>query len=363
MADVGPNVLCAAGLIFRKLLGANMAPCTAGFRERENGRSCYGIFRGARVADRRDAYWYQQGNEQRPEPGRNNRRLLGMAIGFVSVCVIAACVAAGYYLWTSLAPPEPAGGPIIPTPPGGPEVSTATVSTPAAVATVTLPPGTATPWSPTTPATAVAASVSEPPGIDGDLEEWAAVPSTTSAFRVFRAAGWDGTEDLTAVWRLAWDADYLYVAVDVEDDVHVQTETGNQIFRGDSVELQIDTEPAVNAANVNAETFQIILSPGNFSGLPPSAFRFQGTSGGRLVDAPGHSIRVAAQRTAGGYQLEAAIPWRDVDVTPAAGMELGLALNANDNDTPGTAVQEVMMSSARGRTLTDPRTWGTLRLQ
>ena len=309
----------------------------------------------------RDPYRYQQNDGPRPAAGRANKWLLGAVIGFASVCLIAACAAGGYYLWGRLAPPDPAGGPVIPTAPG--ELEPATVVADRATATYSVPTVAATVTPVPDPAPAVAVRLDEPPTIDGDLEEWEGVPSTTSAFRVFRSAGWDGTEDLTAVWRLAWDAAHLYVAVGVEDDVHVQMEAGNQIFRGDSVELQIDTEPAANRPTVNPETFQIILSPGDFGGLPPSAFRFQGTSDGRLEDAPGHSIQVEARRTAGGYQLEAAIPWEDVDVAPAAGKELGLALNANDNDSPGTAVQEVMISSAPGRTLTDPRTWGLLQLE
>ena len=36
---------------------------------------------------------------------------------------------------------------------------------------------------------------------------------------------------------------------------------------------------------------------------------------------------------------------------------------ANDNDTPGTAVQEVMKSHVATRTLTDPTGWGTLTLR
>jgi hypothetical protein len=74
-------------------------------------------------------------------------------------------------------------------------------------------------------------------------------------------------------------------------------------------------------------------------------------------------VTVAAQQTDKGYNLEAAIPWSDLELTPAAGAVIGLALNANDNDTPGTAVQEVMMSHVAGRTLTNPTTWGTLTLQ
>jgi hypothetical protein len=199
--------------------------------------------------------------------------------------------------------------------------------------------------------------------IDGDLVEYAAAPAISSAFRVYNSSSWDGSADLAATWRLLWDEQNLYIGVEVEDDIHVQTQTGNQIFRGDSLDMQIDTAPAANASQVNPETYQIIFSPGNFGSLGESAFRFQGTSNGRLVDAPGHSISVEAQQTTGGYTLEAAIPWQDLDVTPTGGRRLGLALNANDNDQLGEAIQEVMMSHVSTRTLTDPQSWGILVLE
>ena len=91
--------------------------------------------------------------------------------------------------------------------------------------------------------------------------------------------------------------------------------------------------------------------------------RFRGAEDGDLPEAPGHNIEVDAQQTADGYVLEAAVPWSDLNLVPAGGMRLGLALNANDNDSPGNARQEVMMSSEPGRTLTDPSTWGTLILE
>jgi hypothetical protein len=42
---------------------------------------------------------------------------------------------------------------------------------------------------------------------------------------------------------------------------------------------------------------------------------------------------------------------------------MGVALNANDDDVPGTAVQEVMMSHVSTRTLRNPTGWGTLTLK
>ncbi len=202
-----------------------------------------------------------------------------------------------------------------------------------------------------------------PPTIDGDLGEWNG-PLFESAFQVFSVEGWDGTDDLSATWQLSWDEANLYLAVTVNDDTHVQTQTGNQIFLGDHVDLQIDTNREGDyAPALSSDDFQINLSPGDFSGIPASAYRFQGNAEGRMVDAPGYSIRVAARPTAEGYTLEAAIPWADLNLSPQPGMVLGLSLNVSDNDTPGTAVQEVMKSHVPTRRFSDPTSWGTFTLQ
>lgn len=203
------------------------------------------------------------------------------------------------------------------------------------------------------------------PVLDGSLAEWTSAPAWSSTFLVFQAPSWNGSDDLQATWRLAWDDNYLYVGVEVIDDIHVQTQSGNQIYRGDSVDMQVDTNREGDyGPQLSPDDFQFTLSPGDFAALPPSAFRSQGSTGGQIVDAPGgHHVTMAAQRTAVGYNVEAAIPWSDLHMAPAAGLILGLALNANDNDTPGTAVQEVMKSHVSTRTLTDPTGWGTLILR
>ncbi len=204
-----------------------------------------------------------------------------------------------------------------------------------------------------------------PPTIDGNLTEWAGVTAVSSNYRVYSVAGWDGSEDLTAVWQLAWDSSNLYVAVTVTDDVHVQTASGNEIFRGDSVDMQFDTIRDADFGDaLSLDDFQITLSPGDFVGSSPSAFRYRGPANGGILDAPGgNRVTVAAQPVGTGYTLEAAIPWTDLNLTPTAGMIIGIALNASDNDTPGTAVQEVMISHMPNRTLTNPTTWGTLTLR
>lgn len=310
--------------------------------------------------------------EPEPEEPEPERRWLFLVLGTIlGACLLVACAAGGYFilqpvLQPVLMPPTLPPPPAIPTLPGSNETATAVVlesgepatpdpdATRAPAATVTLP----------SESDAISANFrSNPPTIDGDLSDWSGDPAARSAHRVYAYEGWDGSDDLDAAWRLAWDDGRFYVAVQVVDDVHVQTQTGAFIYQGDSVELQVDINPEAGATLVNPATSQVILSPGDFAGIPPSAARFRGADEGELPHAPGHSIDVAARQTADGYILEAAIPWSDLNVTPTAGTRLGLALNANDNDSPGIARQEVMMSSEPGRTLRNPSTWGTLILQ
>jgi hypothetical protein len=307
-----------------------------------------------------------------PEEPSGRNPWLWLVAGLAGLAALCLCAAGGFFVVRTLQPattPRPTLS--VPTLAGQ---VTSPAASPEPAATVTLASDVMSPAPGMTPVATVppaasgaveAVRLAAPPVIDGLLNEWSAVQGTVSAFRVYNVANWDGSEDLVATWRLAWDADHLYVAVEVIDDTHVQTASGNQIFRGDSLDLQFDTDrPGDYGPTLSPDDFQITLSPGDFAGLPPSAFRFQGTSQGQILDAPGgHHVVLAAVKTADGYTLEAAIPWSDLNLQPVAGLIIGLALNASDNDTPGTAVQEVMMSHVSTRTLSNPTTWGTLILK
>jgi hypothetical protein len=232
----------------------------------------------------------------------------------------------------------------------------------------TTVPSTSTPAGVTaTPAPPVAAitvpQVTAPPRVDGALDDWPATPLATSRYPVYNATAWEGEQDLSAAWWLAWDEANLYLAARVNDDVHVQTEQGTQIYKGDSVEVQIDTNPGSGARQVNPDTFQLILSPGDFAGRSAAVALFQGAPDGSLPFVPEHGIMLASQPVGQGYVLEALVPWSELGVTPRPGETLGVALNANDNDTTGAAIQELMLSHIPERTLQDPTTWGSMTLQ
>lgn len=299
------------------------------------------------------------------EPGRNGANSWGCWIGFVllSFILLAICVAGAYLAWQRL-DFQLQPGPLLMPP-------TAVSSSEMTADAANLPVSETPSFAPTVTLAAAEANgnveagqLSFVPLLDGDLQEWSEVPAHESQYRVYNVPGWDGTDDVRAHWRLGWDEINLYVSVDVEDDTHVQTQTGNQIFKGDGVSLQIDSDRDADfGPGLNSDDFQINLSPGDFGGIPPSAFRFRGSNSGGASDAPGHSVVIAARKTESGYTLEAAIPWQDLNINPAPGLVIGLALNVNDNDTPGTAEQEVMNSHVATRTFRDPTSWGTLTLR
>ena len=324
-----------------------------------------------------------EGLEPTPEPPeKNNNRTLILAIGGVGLLVgLVICLVAGYLVLlnrtggtetatptaVAVVPPEqtpadpttPAEQPT--TPPDNNDPTPTIASPPTDTPPPTDPPPTEAPE--ITVSGLAVSRFASPPGIDGNLSEWAGQPTVQSQFLVFSATSWDGSDDLAATWQLGWDNDALYVAVQVEDNLHVQNQTGDQIFKGDSVDMQIDTNVNAGAGQLNSRTFQITISPGDFAGLPPSYYLFRATDAGSFVSDPAQgNIQVAAAPTGSGYIIEARIPWSTLEMTPAAGQVLGIALNVSDNDSPGNAIQEVMKSHVATRTLLDPSSWGRLTL-
>ena len=210
----------------------------------------------------------------------------------------------------------------------------------------------------------LAERVDQPLVVDGNLEGWTDIPSFTSSYRVYNNDSWDQTDDLQTFWRLAWDDLNLYLSALVIDDVHVQIRSGDLSYLGDSVELQIDTQLRLDLSNqLSTDDYQLVFSPGDFAENAPSFGLFRGTPEGQMVSYGNREgIKVSAEATDSGYVLEAAVPWTVLGVRPTVDLELGIALNANDNDVPFTAQQEVMKSHIATRKFAAPDTWGVLIL-
>ena len=198
------------------------------------------------------------------------------------------------------------------------------------------------------------------PGIDGNLEDWPSQRWSATEV-VYGASNWSGGSDLSASFVIGWDDDNLYIAANVNDDSHVQLATGYNLYRGDSVEILLDTllETDFNSAVLSPDDYQIGLSPGNFSSIGPEAYRWFPSSVQSSLSSP----IIESASTDDGYILEAQLPWIIFGVDPVAGEQYGFAFSVSDNDQAGTRTQQSMVSSVSTRVLTDPTSWGTLILE
>ncbi|HMN63307.1 MAG TPA: sugar-binding protein, partial [Anaerolinea sp.] len=202
------------------------------------------------------------------------------------------------------------------------------------------------------------------PTIDGDWSEWKKVAREYPATNVvFGKGNWTGEDDLAGSYYVGWDLTYLYLAAKVRDDKYVQVSTGENIFKGDSLELILDTNLLGDFYNdsLSADDYQIGISPGHPTigdDNPEAYLWFPSSKAGKLS-----GVNIAELDEGTQYRVEAAIPWSVFGITPAKGMRMGFAFSVSDDDLTGEAAQQSMVSSAAGRNLADPTTWGEVTLK
>jgi len=202
-----------------------------------------------------------------------------------------------------------------------------------------------------------------PPAVDGQLEEWADVPGVMLLNRreqaTWGSARWKSASDLSAKVWIAWRQDMLYLAADVTDDTLRQTLRGAGIWKGDCIQLFLDLAPdeEPGRTHLGKGQFQIVFSPGNFqrtgdslADCPPEAY---------CVKPAGLALKgavVAAQKTARGYTLEAAIPWSLLGVArPAAGLPVNIEVAVFDTDGTEARPEKLLSFSTKSWKITRDR--------
>lgn len=203
--------------------------------------------------------------------------------------------------------------------------------------------------------------LSTAPTLDGVWDEW-----TTTQYPIknliFGASNWTGEDDLEGSYRVGWNSQYLFLAVKVKDDIYVQNASGANLYKGDMVELLLDTNLQGDFYyNVlSADDYQLGLSPGNpdTNGTKEAYLFFPSTLAGTK-----DSVIIASVSQSGLYRMEAAIPWSLFNTTPYSGAKYGFAMRISDNDNGGQNVQQSMMANIAGNVLANPTTWAELWLQ
>ncbi len=199
--------------------------------------------------------------------------------------------------------------------------------------------------------------------IDAKLDDWPAEPTFTLKDKtqiVFGADSnnWDGPKDFSTQAWVGWAPEGLYFAFNVVDDKHVQTTSDVNLWHGDYMELQIDTqlEKDYDDSSMNDDDYQLGISAGDFANVSPATIAWFGP----MTNAEIKAIQQAQAQTADGYILEVFIPKEALHgITLSEGADFGMNINPSDSDGFD---QEVMMSTSAKRTLSDPRTFGKIVL-
>lgn len=206
-----------------------------------------------------------------------------------------------------------------------------------------------------------AAYMSSAPVIDGVWEEWNTTQYPAS-YLVYDDASWASEDDLGASFRVGWNNQYLFIAVKVGDDNYVQHAWGQEMYKGDSIEILLDTNLCGDyySDSLSGDDYQLGISPGNpdVNGTREAFLWYPRSAAGSKSQ-----VLISSVKSDGIYRVEAAIPWSLYGVTPWSGQTYGFALSVSDNDTDSDTVQQSMVSCISGRHLTNPMTWGTLILK
>lgn len=243
---------------------------------------------------------------------------------------------------------------------------------PSLTPTNTLLPPTATPLPTATPTKSYAGpdkrpkfsmnafSFTNPPQIDGRLGEWKQDRYLVENV-VFGKSNHSGVDDLSGRAMIGWDDKNLYLGIRVIDERYVQNAKGADLFKGDSLDILLDTNVPTDyyLGTLNGDDFQLGISPGspNPNENVEAYLWFPKSSEGKRGE-----VITAARARDDGYVVEVAIPWSIFSVSPSHGQHFGFALSISDNDDKNQNVQQSMVSYVPIRTLSDPTTWGDLTL-
>lgn len=258
------------------------------------------------------------------------------------------------------------------------------------------------PW-----ATYYAAKKINPVKIDGDLTEWEGVKGFTMDQRKYffigqgmSSAKWKGTDDLSGNFKVVWDEQYIYVAVEVIDDKVTEphgsltegTESGS--WDDDGVEIMFDNDGCGATRYFVGDTlhheFHFVYSnkspfvfdnfwipePGAAQPmfklpngeLEPLAYPdevMQKNDVTEIFDQPPYKGEYKFKRTAKGYNLEIKmlLPGAKMAAINEGGHKIGFDIAFNDNDEGrGSLKQQLHWSGMNGLFWRNCQYFGTLIL-
>lgn len=174
--------------------------------------------------------------------------------------------------------------------------------------------------------------LSKAPTIDGDLSDMAAgADGQIGPEDLWWRAKPDNAADASAKFKLGYDDQYLYVGMNVKDELvacNIAPDDIKAQLRSDAIGVTVD--PSGKSRDTGT-TMQAAAFPCTTDGFGARGFRDADANQGVMEDtAPG--MQVASKKVAGGYDIEFRLPWAAMPSQPKAGDTIGLNLVMYDGD-------------------------------
>jgi hypothetical protein len=193
-----------------------------------------------------------------------------------------------------------------------------------------------------------------PPTIDGKADDvWA---QATVQYIKTKVDGADltGPADCSGQFRVLYDAVYLYVLVDVNDEALVQDSDPGQGWLDDRIEVFIDGDNSKDAAQDGKNDYQYCFRWNHgVVEVPVEWYRSPGSLAG---------VQYAVVTTGSGYRLEIKLPWATMIGGPArAGRLIGIDVMVDDDDDGADRDSQIAWYLTGGDPHR-PNMWGTALL-
>ncbi len=153
-----------------------------------------------------------------------------------------------------------------------------------------------------------------------------------------------GTSDLDASATTLYDADDLYVLVEVTDDTAIQD--SGAIHDDDSIDLFLDVGNE-DETSYDGDEFMY-------------QFRADGSGFQEVKNGATAGVSYAAAATSSGYNVEVAIPHFTVGTSPSDGKQLGFDVHVNDDDSGGSRDSKLAWYATDPNVWDDPSNMGTV---
>ncbi len=205
------------------------------------------------------------------------------------------------------------------------------------------------------------------PTFSGDVATdsfWDSTLPYTANHLAFKSSNYSVPSGYTVSYELKWDSSNLYVGAEIVDpNGYIQEATGSNMYKGDSLEILLDTNLAQDYCrrSLTGNDYQLGLSGGYNMTAPEAYLWYPKNDAGSKVVVTVQGLIISVSPV--GWDLEATIPWSVLGVTPSGGEYYGFAFSVSANEVSGTAQQQAVWSSDPYRLLTDPMTWGTLEME